>query len=364
MPKIENLVPKTTSAPFSASSTSSSLEDQVSKLAEDILSEDTFEPNENTPLNTPPRSLKPKRLDIKEPIQEERKYSPCKLSPSFKACFASDKLCKGPLIKEKVYVISNESLRSSPTSRTSLEKIADQTLTGDTIFGTSGFYTLSLASLKRTPGNGFDKIKNILIADISENTRAFWKDMSRIIRGCPEREKAINLIIQRLETKKDTYFPRSPRSAEMYSQDIMQSIQSGESWLSTDDRYQRIYEIFLSEGFQFVSCNLFDESDVAKIMQNIEQAEATIDSTYFSNIHEYAILDGKMSSFRRAIDPLIGAKTLVTRTAARCIGCFNKYQLQQHVVRKNSSAAAIEHLFPDPRVCALHNRFAHFSQSP
>jgi len=199
-------------------------------------------------------------------------------------------------------------------------------LVGNTFLGVSGMCVLNLASLARKSSkSGPKSIKNLIILDIGKTTEFFWKNMNTIIKKSNNKETALNNIVQ-FFLANNSFLLSSPtcketpaqklKRAEQCIASIKSEISCKISWLSSNDRFKRIKNIFDNNRFVFKRVNLCETKVIAKIVAIMKQNGLTLDSAYLSNVKEY-VSNSQLKAYEESKALLLSKNVNLINTKGR-----------------------------------------------
>ena len=180
---------------------------------------------------------------------------------------------------DRVFIATNE-LNWENT----LESLKKEPIKGNTGIYTSGLFALDLAASARAAST--IKLENIIIVDIAPVVRDFWEETEDIIKNSDNRFSAKLSIESLIVKKKEIYFPENSDTLEKNSiETIEQNFQRGLSFLSTDEQYSKVKEIFDNDRFVFILGNLLDQEMTKKLGDILKKNSYTVDTLYISNIY-------------------------------------------------------------------------------
>jgi len=245
----------------------------------------------------------------------------------------------------------------------SLFTLAKHKVTGNTIIGVSGFFTLNAASALGTycskPGS---EIENIILIDRSLRVEHFWKQMQVIITSSSKKEEVISKVTDLLKKEQTRYYPEGSTSLCLttgiytkistegsvaeYLKELDDEVLCAHSWLSSDDKFARIKRIFDNKHFIFKRMDLFESEPIEAMGKILKERNITVDTIYLSNVYEYAKSPEVKQQFKKAVQYLILPETLVIRTQSRCELC------DKHLMQVVDSSAEKPDLFIEyPKTC-------------
>lgn len=250
----------------------------------------------------------------------------------------------------RVFVVSNE----NGTANT-IDKLAKEKLSGNTIMGVSGFFALNVASVRGTLSGGEREIEHIVMFDVSKRTEAFWKQIKKIVCAFDERAKVIEQIKKILTENKDQYFYdesntyKSEDSCNHYISRLDEEIQKKESWLSDDIKFERVRKIFEKGNFEFFRLDLTDPAGFDVLQKAFDKLSISIDSIYLSNVVEYLESNSETAACVQSMAGFIGPDTWVIDTEPRvCVDCED---LEQRVVMREENLLKDLFCIPPPQDC-------------
>ena len=264
---------------------------------------------------------------------------------SFNSCLDPVAPCVGRNdYAHRVFLTTNESMQTK-----TLSTLAKHPLTGNTMVGVSGFFTLNAAAIRGTTcPEPTGEIENIILIDRSVRVEHFWKQMKGIITSSSNRLEVIDKVKLLLESEKERYYGNGWNTPEDTIAHLLKSLEtevlSGQSWLSSDDKFAKVKQVFDSGHFIFKRMDLCKPAAFQSMSAIFKERNITIDTIYLSNTVEYIGTPTEKRAFTESLEPLIAPKTLVVHTKPR--GCKNCIPLEQFVQRRNSSP--VSDLFPPP----------------
>jgi len=263
----------------------------------------------------------------------------------FQSCFST---VPSPVTEEDDFYLTttehndNQVLDAAAKSKVGAAKVA--------LF-TSGFFGLNLASVRDSATSSTEGVEYLLNVDYSSTVEYFWEHVKPIIVS-NDRKGTIAKINDFIFTNRNKLFPGcsccSVRKAESGLRNLQREISQGTSWLSSDERFQKIQSIFKANKFACVRADLTDEKATEEIARNLAEKGLTLDTIYVSNIREYTECDDKLALFQKAMEKLKSVstkETLVVDTAVRDKGSHSdEKQMQQ--IRKGFVDATMQEYFP------------------
>lgn len=206
---------------------------------------------------------------------------------------------------------------------------------GTVVIGTSCLYSLDLFSIQRQGGN----LKHLIIIDISEHVNLFWKNFEAIILGAKNRIECLESITQDVKRNCKNYFPKCTSEDVAHDNilllklDIFQNV----SFLSSDDRFKTIQNLFIEKRFAFVQGTFFGSNYIETISEYLLHRDWKIDILYLSNLHEYAESADFLELYRKAISDfklVMSDDTNIIDTEPKVNGLENKSLLEQRISNK------------------------------
>lgn len=162
--------------------------------------------------------------------------------------------------------------------------------------GVGGFCLLDLASSR-------SHLTHILIVDISEKAQRFWADVIPIIQ--------ISESAAECEACLAKYFEKEYQD---HIQPLHQKVQSGESWLSTPERFSRIQEIVKSNRLAFYRGNLSDLESCTNLAAIHRTHRLATDLFYLSNVINVGVAPVQFRDLARSLHSLTSPTTLIVKT--------------------------------------------------
>lgn len=247
--------------------------------------------------------------------------------PVFKDAFNGISEC--PPANWAIYLTTTENNQEK-----TLSTMKRQPLVGDTFIGVSGLFSLNLVAARGEDQHA--SLDYMIMIDKSERVQRFWQSIEQIIIKNSLRENALKDIKSLLSQNSMDFF-LTPLPCGCEFRKFENEISRGESWLSTQESYEKIKRIFDSGHFIFKRLDLFDDKNIRDLSQTIKKLGLVIDTAYISNVREYAEERGQLSGFQAAMKELrqsMTNKTLVIDTRPREGGMNGTIKLTQYVRRK------------------------------
>jgi hypothetical protein len=122
----------------------------------------------------------------------------------------------------------------------------------------------------------------------------------------------------------------------------------GSSWLSSEESYSRIQQIFQNKNFVFIRGDLFKSETTKKVAEILQQKGLFLDTLYLSNLREYAEVQNRLDSFRSAVKELqviCDENTYLVDTRPRCDPLHTCSPLTQRM-RRGFYNASMEDVLP------------------
>lgn len=222
---------------------------------------------------------------------------------------------------------------------------------------TSCFFGLNLASARGE--NTLEKVgpEYLLCVDTSQKVPLFMRKVKEIAESNDRMEtiRKINDFI--LANHADLYVSTcsccsTEDKAKYQISNLEKDIKRNVSWLSSDERFAKIQAIFRADKFALLSADLSDSNAMQAIADALKANNLTLDTLYLSNVREYEEHDGKLDSFRSAVEKLKAVatpETLVVDTKVRSGGTHsNEDQIQQ--LRRGFLETPVKDFFPQSPV--------------
>ena len=219
-----------------------------------------------------------------------------------------------------------------------LDILSGLPLNGNAMLGVSGFFLLNAAGERASfCDEETGKIDTLILIDNSIRVEDFWQRVQPIIIQAENRGEVTQKIINLLIERKDQYYSGHPnpketstKSAQYQITKLNKEIESRNSWLSTDETFKRIQDIFRANRFVFKRIDLYDTQSITQLTDLLAQQGIRLDSVYVSNIAEYVTSDAQRESYRHSVKKLVEDKPLLIFTLPR--KCVDREPLQQIVV--------------------------------
>lgn len=196
----------------------------------------------------------------------------------------------------RLFLASNEVGEGKLLSDLKTKKTA-----GSVMIGTSALFSLDIFAA-RSQGRE-DKLKYLVIIDVSKHVQKFWNNVIPIIKNGKNREQVQMAILQEVLKNQDYYFPNMNAETEFGQQTIlfMATIEANTSWLSDDTRFNSIQKLFRENRFAFVLGDYTNVKFTIKVAKFLSGMNLAIDTLYLSNIREYAEAHKVMLAFRISV---------------------------------------------------------------
>ncbi len=200
-----------------------------------------------------------------------------------------------------------------------LQQLEHIKIKGNTIIGVSGLYTLNIAA-KRLMMDYNNKIRNIIIIDRSDKTKFFWENISSIIKESPNKDIAMERILDNFWVNKRIYYTdddqQSEKQASSWIISVLYEIQEDTSFLSTEESFNAIKKIFDQDGFQFLRLDFSEEETFQKFAQTYKQSKLETDTIYLSNVLEYLNFSEQDKALASLVN-LVSYRSLIVDTKPR-----------------------------------------------
>lgn len=230
--------------------------------------------------------------------------------------FPQIKECDGGFfdIRDRLFLTTNE--KELEITLAEVSKVAS---TGDTIIGVLGFCILNIAAMRLL--NPQSTLRNIIVIDRGGITKTFWLHASNIIRSSQTKEECLARICANVFLLKDHYFPedggnRSGDYAYAVGCKLKKEISKNLSWLSDDERFFLIKQIFDNNRFQFFRLDFSEQSSFAPFIHAFEALHLQTDTLYLSNVHEY-LVDDDLQTYASIVERLLSRGTILIDTVPR-----------------------------------------------
>jgi len=210
-------------------------------------------------------------------------------------------------------------------------KLSKHPTVGNAAIGVSGFCLLDMCA--QTKG-----VEHIFLVDIGKRVADFWGKMQPIICESSDRHEVLKKTADLLRSNAKTYYTGSnsfsPDSlAHGMIQDLYNEIGAGKSWLSSDDNFEKIQEIFQKNRFHFLPYDLTDTQAFEALGKVCHENGIVFRLCYISNVYEYLDNANQRDAFAQSLDQVIAPKTVVINTRNR------QARLTQFVQRTNGRPA-------------------------
>lgn len=252
---------------------------------------------------------------------------------------------------EKIYLTTNERNQEK-----TLALAKSEPLVGNTLLAVSGFFGLNVASVRADRYDG-STLDYIVMIDRSFRIQKLWKEIQEIVLQSSLNTEALSRIKKVLVDKADKFWPScfcdkpgceaksksyAIEYANSYIEDLEKEVLTEVSWLSSQTKFLKIKHIFDKRHFIFKRLDFFDKKNMQLLSKTFKHLRLTLDTSYLSNIREYAEISHQLTNFRESIAELrlsMTDKTLIIDTEPRPQELFSSsFTLNQRVFRKIVSA--------------------------
>lgn len=219
-----------------------------------------------------------------------------------------------------------------------LKELASKLVLGDTLVAVSTFCGLNMAAIRGADlADAEHRIKYLVFLDISLKVEKFWRQIEGIVSECQTRQEAIGAIKSSIRADYKYYYLSNEDNLNRHIKRLEGEIDSNISWLSTDERYNFIREIFAQKRFIFKRIDLYDSSATEAIASALKTHGMKIDTFYLSNMSEMAREEHKTAELRQAFNkflPLMNNASLIVDTLPRKEGLRSYSPLIQRIIQK------------------------------
>lgn len=169
----------------------------------------------------------------------------------------------------------------------------------------------------------------------------------------PTKEDVVARIKALVSDKKDLYFPvfKSGSTTEKRLIDHMSlfdtELADGLSWLSSNETFAAIQEVFMRGHFKFLRLDLTEPEPCRALGRALQTNGLTVDTLYLSNVLEY-LSDAALPAYRESVRHLLSPRTLVIDTIPRCPCEYRRFNPTQRL-RENEGLSVDELFLPNPR---------------
>lgn len=231
-----------------------------------------------------------------------------------------------------------------------LEKLKQHPSVGNTILFTSAFFGLNAAAARilKFPQTSF----TLIAFDYSTIIECFWKKFNKIICKAKTKEETISHVITLIEKEAHCFF--HPKMRAQLKATVLQAfkteIEEGLSWLSSNESFTAIQNVFKTNRFIFFPLDFSDTTKVSALGQRLKELSLKLDFVYLSNIREALETERKsLEIFRKSIAGLNAPKeTIFIDTIPRPGGALveaNPHNLYQRYIT-DLSTVDLKTLFP------------------
>lgn len=196
------------------------------------------------------------------------------------------------ILWDAVYITSKASNHTEAMHE--LEKKEYQQIRGNTMVTVSGFTGLNIAATRK----GVDRI---VMVDISSKNEQFWERATKMIRESKTAEEFLQKLNKDVEEQE--------KLGNFYDTiDFKSEIEKGISWLSTEEGFQKIKNIFDNGNFVFKRIDMSNPECITSLSTALKKANCTVDTLYASNVENF--VEDK-EKYREGLKLLVGDSTLV-----------------------------------------------------
>lgn len=195
---------------------------------------------------------------------------------------------------------------------------------GSAIIAVSSFWGLNMAATRgENDKSGKSNIDTIIMLDVTEQMRAFWALVKNLIASSETKEEFLSKIKQfdsvhltpEFKATGDFKGAATRGYIENFLMDGFEyEVEDGISWLSTDERFAKIKEIFDSGRFVFKLINIMDEPSVQSLHEAVKSTNLKVDTVYISNVLEmedsYKSPEG-FETFKKGLNHLLDNSSLL-----------------------------------------------------
>ena len=240
----------------------------------------------------------------------------------------------------RVFLATNETMQEK-----TLQILGKKELNGNAMLGVSGFFLLNAAAVR--PGDGID---TLILVDNSKRVADFWAEMKSIIEKATNRKEVVQKAKELLTRNATEYFsgesdvPNDSLKEQLFLFDL--EMNQRLSWLSSNEKFERIQKIFKSSGFAFKSLDLSDTAAVETLVSTLSDAGVKLDSVYISNVALAMHTQTQKESFRSSMDKLLqpGLFTILVKPQS----CSTHVLPEQHIIKRADQKAIPEGTFFPP----------------
>jgi hypothetical protein len=180
------------------------------------------------------------------------------------------------------------SLVTNEEDTRALQTLAERPITGNAVMGVSGMCLLNMASIRGSSAPAGAQIEHIILFDDSRRVQSFWQQMEPLLKSATDRLDALAKIKDLLLQRGTEYcclnssYPPTQYLANLRR--LEEEVALGKSYLSTDERFEKIQKIFISNHFYFAPLDLFDSEKFGELHRELGSRNITVDTMYISNI--------------------------------------------------------------------------------
>jgi hypothetical protein len=173
-----------------------------------------------------------------------------------------------------LYLVTNEE------DTKCLKELAETPAMGNAMMGVGVMCLLNMASIRGSLAGAGPQIEHIIAFDYNVVVQSFWQQMEPLLKSATDRIDALAKIKDLLSKRRVEYFGEGSTNFEHLEKEVA----LGKSYLSTDERFEKIQKIFTSNQFYFAPLDLFDSEKFGGLHRELKQRDITIDTMYISNI--------------------------------------------------------------------------------
>lgn len=188
-----------------------------------------------------------------------------------------------------------------------LATMKKQLVIGDVFIATGGFTALNIFSVRGIESpEPQKKLKRVLLIGMDSSHQIFWKGVQEIVIASKDRFEAFTKINHFLYKKRKELFGQSAdEECERQQCDLLKEFASGQSWLSSEERFECIRENFRSKHIDVKTINLWDPGSFDSIVAALQLHEFKVDSLYLSNLAETAMQTGNLEQYCEGMQRLM-----------------------------------------------------------
>jgi hypothetical protein len=243
---------------------------------------------------------------------------------AFEDCLKSVPVCGDDVdYNGAVFVTTNE-----VNQQETIGKLSRNAVVGDTAIGVSGLFILNAIAARGSRAVSTQTITHAIVFDCSRRVDHFWA-FSKDLLGRPgiQRADVFEGIVKHIFERRDYYWSKySTELAQGYAVRLYREIQSGISFLSSDEQFSVIKKIVDAGNLVFKRIDMFNPRSFTVLSSSLLRTGHSVDMVYLSNVSEFAEAPSYRSGFCESVRQIVDRSTLVVYAESSRNGVFQKVQ--------------------------------------